>query len=252
MPKYFCVSVAIIILLSCGSNSQNDVSVKDKLDADMSAGSVPLLFANALPVDSSAWVIYPLVFERRTEDGGSLSSYKSYRGETTSYWNLVFYNVETGVRRLVTNDKRLLIYTINTGSSLYSSSSNIGHSEENIHIFNNYIFYTVVANDRNADGLLNEKDPNYLFVSGKDGSGFRQLSPDNYNITTWQVVKGTSKIILQGQLDDNKDNIFNYQDKTAPLIADVTQTGMAKEVFDKNDSDTIKNTLLRIWKGPKK
>jgi hypothetical protein len=105
-----------------------------------------------------------------------------------------------------------------------------------------------VTNDYNANKQLDENDPTYLFVSNRDGTNFRQISPDNYNISSWEVVKGTTKIIMQGQKDDNSDKSFNDKDAIVPLIVDVNDKTPAKETFTQNYIDSLKQRLLNIWR----
>jgi hypothetical protein len=66
------------------------------------------------------------------------------------------------------------------------------------------------------------------------------LSPDNYNVTSWDVVKGTSKIILQAQKDNNGDKKFNQNDEVIPLIVDVNTEKVATETFNQPYIDSLK------------
>ena len=57
---------------------------------------------------------------------------------------------------------------------------------------------------------------------------------------------------MQGQKDDNGDKLFDGNDKTIPLVADIAMNKVAVEVFNRIETDTVKTTLLKIWKGIKK
>ena len=91
-------------------------------------------------------------------------------------------------------------------------------------------------------------DPTYLYVSDKKGNNFKQLTPDNYNITSWDVVKGTSKIILQAQKDSNGDKKLDGNDEVIPLIVDVNTGKLATETFNQNYIDSLKQVLTNTWK----
>ena len=145
---------------------------------------------------------------------------------------------------MLTSDKKILISSINFGSS--SSSDDLWTS--GINVYKNNIIYTVVANDYNANKQIDGNDPTYLFVSNRDGTNFRQISPDSCNINSWEVVKGTTKIIMQGQKDNNGDKVFNETDATIPLVVDINSGKTATETFKQNFIDSLKLRLVKIWK----
>ena len=189
MLKLLSIILTVLILTSCNDTKQ-EVNLQQDLKNDTTTKAIQILFAEPQIIDSSHIIIYPLLFEKI-----SYESYGSGGGEKTSYWNLIFYNTETAQQHLLTSDKKILIYSINLSSSTSSSSS--GDIWTNgINIFKSYIIYTAVSKDYNSNNQLDQDDPNYLYVSDKEGNNFRKISPEDYNITSWNVVKGTSKIIM--------------------------------------------------------
>ena len=109
----------------------------------------------------------------------------------------------------------------------------------------------MVSNDFNQNKILDSEDPTYLYVSDKQGNNFRQLSPDNYNIISWDVVYGTSKVILQAQKDNNGDKKFDQKDQVIPLIVDIATGKVAKETFNQPYIDSLSNVLTNTWKANK-
>jgi len=246
MLKLLSIILTVLILTAC-NDTKHDVNLQQELKNDSTAKASQIIFAEPQIIDSSHIIIYPLLLEK--------TSYRSYGssggGERTSYWNLIFYNTETAHQHLLTSDKKILIYSINL-SGLSSSSSSSDIWTNGINIFKSSIIYTAVSKDYNSNNQLDQEDPNYLYVSGKDGNGFRQISPEDYNITSWDVVKGTSKIIMQGQKDENGDKKFDGNDKAIPLVVDLTLMRPALETFNSNYIDTLKQKLVTIWKPVKK
>jgi hypothetical protein len=88
-------------------------------------------------------------------------------------------------------------------------------------------------------------------MSDKQGNDFRQISPDNYNVISWEVVTGTT-IILQAQKDDNGDKKFDQNDRVIPLIVNVSIDKVAKETFSLTYVDSLKRMLSNTWKVDKK
>src|SRR5829696_126597 len=240
MLKQLPIVITILILTAC-NDTKHDVNLQKDLKNDSTAKASQIIFAEPQIIDSSHTIIYPLLFEKT-----SYSSYgSSGGGEKTSYWNLIFYNTETAQQHLLTSDKKMLIYSINlSGSSSSSSSSYIWTN--GINIFKSNIIYTAVSKDYNLNNQLDQDDPTYLYVSDKEGGNFRQISPEDYNVISWDVVKATSKIIMQGQKDENGDKKFDDNDKMIPLIVDLTLMKPASETFNSTYIDTLKQKLSNI------
>ena len=163
---------------------------------------------------------------------------------------MIFYNTDNNTQHLLVNDKKIVIHAIKRSDSYSSSSDNFWVG--GVNIFKNNIFYDVVSKDFNQNNFLDDADPTYLYVSDKEGNYFRSLSPENYNIISWEVVKGTSKIILQGQKDVNGDKKFDQNDPVIPLIVDITTKQLASEIFNQNYIDSLKSILTKTWQAEKK
>jgi hypothetical protein len=241
MLKLLSVFLAIAVVTAC-SDSNHDVNVQEKLKKDTAVNAQHLVFAAPQIVDSSAIVIYPLVLETKSYEG----EYGS-RGQETNYWNLVFYNAATQSQHLLTTDKRVLITSLDFTPGVSSSGSS-GETWAGINIFKEKIVYTAVATDYNENKQLDKEDPTYLFISDREGFGFRQISPNNYNISSWQVIRGTSKIVLQAQKDDNGDKAFDEHDAAVPMIVDINANQQAVQVFKPGFTDSLKRRLVTIWK----
>jgi len=246
MFKYLIFTGLILSLFSCSSNN-NDINIQKGIRGDTSNTTSSVLLAAPQVIDSSHIVIYPLILEKRTSEGGFSSSYSS---EKMSYWNLIFYNTDNNTQHLLVKDKKIAIHAIKRSDSYSSSSDNFWVG--GINIFKNNIFYDVVSKDFNQNNLLDDADPTYLYVSDKQGFNFRPLSPDNYSIVSWEIVKGTSKIILQGQKDANGDKKFDQNDPVIPLIVDISTGRLASETFNQNYIDSLQSILTNSWKVEKK
>src|SRR5258705_294707 len=83
--------------------------------------------------------------------------------------------------------------------------------------------------DFNKDGKLNSDDPNYLFISDKAGRHFKQISPENMNLNSWETIKETNKILMMATKDTNGDKKFDDKDETIPLVYDLTRNTTSTE-----------------------
>lgn len=208
----------------------------------------PILFEEPQIIDTSGIIIYPLILER--ESGGNGFASSEYRDRVT-YWNLVFYNTLTNSKRLLVNNKRLVIYSFeikeSSSSSSFSSSSG-SYSKTGININESNIFYNVISKDFNKTNYLDADDPTYLFVSDKTGGNFRQLSPENYHVLSWEIIPKTNKVILQAQKDDNNDKRFTEDDRVIPMIVDIKTAKQATPTFSKDFLDSLEINLNHSWK----
>ncbi|MDX2279796.1 MAG: hypothetical protein NW218_09420 [Saprospiraceae bacterium] len=240
MAKLLFIFLPVFILTAC-ANKRSDINLQEQLREDTTLNAQQIIFAQPQMIGNSQIVIYPLILEKETYAIG----YSGGKGvQRTRYWNLIFYNTETQNQNLLTTDKKILISSINWNDS--PSSDDLLTSGFNV--YKNNILYTVVANDYNANNQLDENDPTYLFVSNKDGTNFRQISPDSCNIDSWEVVKGTTKVIMQGQKDHNEDKVFDEKDATIPFVVDINSGKMAAEAFKQNFIDSLNLRLVKIWK----
>ena len=245
MLKLALIFLSVLSLTACSDKNQ-DVDLQEKIKKDTTTNSQQIIFAAPQTIDSSHIVIYPLILQKESY-GSSYGSTSS--GQRTAYWNLIFYNTETQNQNLLATDRKILIYSINFGSSSSSSYSSDNLWANGINVYKDNIIYTGVAKDYNANKRLDENDPTYLFVSNREGTNFRQISPDNYNINSWEVVKGTTKIIMQGEKDDNRDKAFNENDASVPLVVDLDSQKPAFEIFKQNFIDSLKHRLVSVWKN---
>jgi hypothetical protein len=240
MAKLLFIFLPIFILTACADKSR-DINLQEKLKEDTTLNSQQIIFAEPQTIGSSHIVIYPLILEKETYAIG----YSGGSGrQKTSYWNLIFYNTETQNQNLLTTDKKILISSIHLGAS----SDDDDLLTSGINVYKNNIIYTVETNDYNANKQLDENDPTYLFASNRDGTNFRQISPDSCNINSWEVVKGTTKVIMQGQKDHNGDKVFNEKDISTPFVVDLNSGKTADETFKQNFMDSLNLRFVKIWK----
>jgi hypothetical protein len=189
-------------------------------------------------IDSSKYIIYPLIKDRSTEENyGSSSS-----GRAATYWNLVFYNPSTKEYHLLDTSK-MILSSYNNGST----SSTDDKAAGKMGFADKFIFYSVITTDFNKDNTLDEDDPKYLYVSDKSGYNFKQISPDNLSITGWYAIKGTTKVIIQTIKDSNNDKKFDQDDEQVPFIYDLAKGGKAEQVFSKDFKQSTKRLYEKLW-----
>ena len=236
-------------LLSCNSKTEKPVNKKPLTAEEQKANlaTLNLDFSQPVPIDSSVFVIYPLILKNNDETERGSSSNSS----PTTYWNIVFYNTENNEYHLLDDKLKMVIYSYdprNTdGVSSSSSSKYSEYIENSSNQVDKLLYYSIITTDFNHDGKLNSEDPNYLFISDKAGRHFKQISPDNLSVQSWQTIKSTNKILIQVISDSNNDKKFNEEDLIIPMVYDLNKNVTSKEIFKEDFKLQLKKLLDDQW-----
>ena len=240
-------SIIIIGLLSCKNESENQ-NVKNAFPKEQKKAELDKLkidFNQPVIIDSSVYVMYPLSLKNDEE---SEIIYSSSYGKEVNYWNIIFYNTANGEYHLLNDSLKMVIHfysSNNTDSDISSSEVNFYHSFNNFNKVSKLLYYSITTQDFNNDGKLNSSDPNYLYVSDKTGNLFKQVSPNNLKVLSWETVKETNKILLVVMKDSNGDKIFNDSDESFPMVYDLTKNTISKEIFNNDFKNKLKMQLKK-------
>lgn len=238
-------NLVYLILATClfSCTSEGDQSAVNKPGSKKeNKNVVSIKFGNPTKLDSSTYVIYPLIL---SDEDGETDSYSSDNRSTT-YWNMAFYNTLNGEYHLLTENKKMIIYQYEQKAANASSSSNID-ANAGYNQTNKLIFYTVRSLDFNNDGHFDYSDPIYLFISDKEGRNFKQISPSNANVDEWQAIKETNKILMMVSTDSNNDKKFDDKDVVVPMVYDLNTNTIAKEIFNRDFKSKIEKQLNDKW-----
>lgn len=208
-----------------------------------------LKFSEPAFIDSSHYLLYPLLLAMEEEESSGFKS-RSYNS-TNLYWNIAFYNAQTGESHLLSDNRKLVIYTFQSLEEAQRAGAQVtvmppgqeqGHRQAQA-----LLYYSVVTDDFNRDGELTSADPSYLFVSDKAGRNFRQISPAQLHVNSWEVIQGTGKILLHASRDTNQDKQFTDEDEVVPLLYDLTTNAPAAPVFGPPMMAKMKTRFAKHW-----
>jgi hypothetical protein len=239
--------ITLLTFLALGLWACNDRPKEDLVDqmtkpnietVDSKYNTFNLQINNPTILDSSDWVLYPLTLEEleETEKGFKSSSY----GRQYAYWNVAFYNTKTKQSRLLSDSLKMLINSISPKNDVIIHSGQREKRNEGL------IYYSITTKDYNQDGKLNSDDPKYLFISDLSGQDFKQVSPDNFDLTHWQTINETKKILIQARKDSNKDKKFDGDDEIISFIFDI-ETQKLEQVFSDEFNLKTKKLLDNQW-----
>jgi len=244
MLKFSAVIIMALLLFSCGQKKQQgqQPTFSDSTGVDTVAilndpkYNLNIQTNSFSEIDSSGIIMFPLSMGETSRDGGSIS-YKEI--PYSSYWNIIFYNSNNSQYHLL-SDRKMLISSFDIK---YSSGDivDIAFSKRNI-------FYKVTVDDYNQDKKLTSDDPEYLFVSDKEGNNFRQISPKDYSLKSWQFIKSTNKIIMAVTKDSDKNRKFGDKDEVTTFQIDIEKEAQPTEIFSTEFKNKLKVLFDRDWK----
>ncbi|MES2062910.1 MAG: hypothetical protein V4456_13375 [Bacteroidota bacterium] len=204
---------------------------------------------NPVQIDSSEYVMYPLANKQKDDDGGSFISKGKFDSKT--YWNIIFYNTITRKSYLLNKKGKMIILSYNQNRyDSYSSDNN--YQTLGVTQAKGYILYSVISSDFNNDGRLDYHDPEYLFISDKQGNNFKQISPNDKNVLSWQLIEKSGVVLINTVTDKNNDKVFDEKDVTIPYTYDLKTGKPAEEVFPTEFNEIVNKAHNQQWPVKKK
>lgn len=254
--KKILIPAICLLLAACesGSGDKPEVNPSDTTAVPGKPAPPELYTSGPVEIDSSENVMYPLphITEEKEDDSGSYSSSGDARSVT--FWNIAFYNTNTRKYHLLDNNKRMIINSYNTDYTKSAYSSQSGHApydKSGAVQQGSFIFYTIISEDQNKDGKLDDKDPDYLYISDKEGNNFRQISPRGTNVENWEMIKKTGMILMETR----RDSTYKGKDVDVAAIQylyDLKKGGVPERVFSPEFSGMVDKLYKKQWPIKKK
>lgn len=242
-----------VFLFGCGNHSNTSTDNPAVMYKDTAAKPLSIVtdFRNAVLLDSSENVMFPLTNPNMAEDRGFKST-----GQV-SYWNIAFYNSLSKKYHLLDNRKMVILQYDEQSQFIsshneYYSDNDINNASQSFSNEGKFICYSIIVDDFNKDGKLDYDDPKYLFMSDKAGNNFKQISPGNLNVVSWQRILKTNKLLIEIQLDSNGDRIFDNKDHIVPYVYDIKTGKPAEPIFSNEFNKATGELFEKQWSESKK
>lgn len=232
----------LALCAACGPtvppSKPNDAAAVDSLQTvNNPANNLNVQTYNMTEIDSSGMLMLPLSMGETDRGGGSF--YKSM--PNNNYWNIVFYNSKTGDVHLL-SEKKMLI----TGyQHKYNGSGNVEMGQSATHIF-----YTIITDDYNKDGKLNEGDPAYLFATNKMGDSLQQLSPLGCQLRNWQYLQSSNKLLMTVKKDSDNNHQFDDADEVSVFSFEMGKSEAPVEILSPSFKNKLKILYSKQWQKP--
>lgn len=248
MQQYFIPLLALIILSACSVKSRQGQPPSGTAGTLDSGAADPKNKLNvqtpeAIEIDSSGIFLFPLVMgetdkEGRTRWRKTESSYKEMPRD--NYWNIIFLNGATGSYHLL-SEQKMLIRRYLFDATQFGKEADWAKAPK-------VIFYEITVADYNQDSLFTADDPTYLFVTDRQGGGFRQISPAAHHLMGWQYAASVGKVFMTLRKDSDRDGRFEPEDEISTFTIDLAQTGGPQEVLSSDFKKKLIELYDRNWK----
>ncbi len=228
-----------LLLISCG---QKDLKEENTITQELTQKQIDSVLTNfrfeynsPIYIDSTSQVLLPIVTRNENSRSSIKSSslYSSSEGRSI-YWNILFYNSETGKTNLLTEEK------MNISDFNYNL-------KETGKILSKSILYKISTKDFNKDSKLNYLDPHNLYISNNQGIELRRISPENEHLETYSIIPESDQIIFKTRRDTNNDLKFDYDDELIWYKVDLTLSSMPEEIIDSTKRKKIETLFFNQW-----
>lgn len=243
MKKIFGILV-FMVFLSCEENrSVAEVGEAENLtpaQIDSVLAKFKFQYDSPIILDSTNQALIPISTEfLKTRKRYSKDGY--YSDEYPRYWNVLFYNLETGENRLLTESK----YRI---SVIYANANPRSDYHKRSKILQEKVFYEISDIDFNKDNKLDGDDPEFLFVSEINGDGLKRISPINEDLQYFEIIPKSEKLLIRTLRDVNQDSLFNKKDEYIWYMAELKNNDWTiKEMIDSMQRRKIENLYFEQW-----
>lgn len=166
-----------------------------------------LNYSPPLQIDSSQLYIIGSLIDRSNKSKFDFGP--NYR--FNNIWtNVLVYNSSLNqIKKLFTNNLISIMPVVSSSTRFSYGQSDYKFSS----ILKNHLVFLIQNDSFNNDGIIDENDPIYLFVSSKSGMDLKQISPNEMNLVSWSISKDNNTILAKFQKDKNGDKKFIDEDE---------------------------------------
>jgi hypothetical protein len=227
---YVCLTIISTAIISCSSSSNDSIPVSKEAGKHSNAEQKNVIsnFKEAVSLDSTTVVLYPLTFTVSKKEEDEVRSYSS-NSVGGPYWNIAFYDTKTGVSKLLASGPAIRINSFQKVKDV--------------------MIYSVTALDYDGDGQLNEHDPTYLFASDLTGNNFRQITPDSLHVSSFHGISKSNILLIQAQTESSKDKKFGSNDQFVPMIFNTEKDVTARKTFSDAFTAEVNAVFSKTYKN---
>lgn len=162
-------------------------------------------YSGIIQIDSSEYYIISKLIDKNSK-----SKYGMSRGYGNEATNIYIYNSRLKQSKALFSLSPALISAVVADYKIYNRGYG-GQGIKSSTILTDDLLFLAQDKDYNGDGIIDDDDPAYLFVSTKSGDDLTRITPVDMNVVSWTASNDGRVLIVRLQKDANNDKKFTSE-----------------------------------------
>lgn len=159
-------------------------------------------FAEPIMMDTLSTLFIPILYDAKLFSSEKIAVFGNY------YANILIYDFKVDqYRKLFPRDtfiEPIVLDNIEYSGKTWARGKNVSRD---------WVFYKVKSVDYTGNGKIDELDPTILFVSTRNGTGLKRLTPENEHVISIQFFESQGFALIRLLRDSDGDRSFRGMDK---------------------------------------
>lgn len=230
-------SVATMILATLSVSCGEGVSTS-RQQSKVNAQKTPqpnIVYGDLIIKPESDYLMIPISIFPDANQGekswinASSPSFRDYKNRKNTY-NLLFYSKkDASINTLL--DRKAII-----------KSFDLIEKKATGQPIKRFWLYRIIDKDTNQDDKLDYRDATIGYLSDLSGKNLQQITPDNTQLNSWNIVQSTGAIFLEITKDTDNDKKF---DRKTYIRVNLDSPGIGKEIISNELEDKIKSNIIK-------
>ncbi len=229
--------------------SQIEVSTADsiRIAKKVTKQDIQTSIQPSIPMVGTAMLAYPIGSQQQSSRSKVSISYSYGTKYMHGTSNVLFYNTKNQGSHFLLDNHQFMIEDISNLKRYYEEIDSTNKEQKKYrkqHVRAGYIFYEIKTEDYNNNGIIDDKDPTYLYVTDSIGKNLRLVSPPKNHLISWRFpFEDSHNIELRLKKDSNQDFAFKAEDTQQILLTNCTQLGNFQEIISSELLEEVKKEL---------
>lgn len=227
--------LSLLVIVSCKTGIIRDTEQTKAIaqSSKQTSSKQNIVYGELVIKEESDYILIPvrLSGDKNQSRTSILESSLSYERQDL-FSNLIFYRKQDGETHLLLNKKALL------------SSFDFLEKKEPGKTPIRYWLYRILENDTNADKKLTLEDATIGYLSDLSGKNLQQITPNNTQLVSWNVVQSIGVIFARIIKDSDNDKKFTERDETAFIKINLDKPTIGTEIISEQIKQQIQSLGL--------
>lgn len=251
--RFTVLAIVLLFAVSCTNQKKKNLTNREGLNQAFSLNedtsltesgkyffeNTKIEFGNPISFNSTQNIAIPIILEQKYVDKGI---------PRRSYFNIAIVDTSNTIKKMLFEES-VIIDNLLTLEKQTDFQNLYNYDDEEFRVYseryNSLIFFDLWMYKNR------KRDYNRFFVYNLEKDELHQLSPDNCNVTGWNIFDNQSKIMIQYQFDSDQNGKFEKTDDENMIIIDPNSPQKSTGLFDLEKLKKIKLQVAKDNQVPK-